>query len=280
MKSKRPTPELYVAFPKAIAALRDRISATEREIACWLFFDQIKAYNNVHELIDPPEIGLMGIALTNWTQASKESPPYVNALQGAYFLVSDIDSFNPKSRYISFGDLIYRWSALCKTEDAGAAFITSRISQDRLHDFAPGIGPTVLSQTLFTANIPHPPAEWAMFDHAEVEAIEASDFPEMVKPLRGQQLNPVDAINPAVPKPNGHQLGKQQRQEEEILSAIHNKGINPKQIPKWTPGTPGLKAEVQACFDIPGPIFQSTLTFDKAWERLRKGGENARIRDC
>jgi hypothetical protein len=43
MKSKNPTPELYLAFPKAFSALRDRIGATEKSIACWLFFEVVAA---------------------------------------------------------------------------------------------------------------------------------------------------------------------------------------------------------------------------------------------
>lgn len=65
MNPKRPAPEQYLAFPKAISALHDRLSATEREIACWLFFDQIKAYGHVHEFPEPPGLSLMGIALTD-----------------------------------------------------------------------------------------------------------------------------------------------------------------------------------------------------------------------
>lgn len=202
MKAKHPTPELYLAFPKAAAALRDRINATASELACWIFFDQIKAYTHVSDFIDPPEISLTLIALTNWTTAAKDSPPHLNALQGAYFLKSDIENFDPQSRYISFGDLIQRWSAQCQTEDSAAALISSKIGEDRLHDFAPGLGPTILSQTHFTTSIPHPPAEWAMFDCAEVEAVEASDFPEDSPSSHSQQKT----------SPNSHLQASEQSQ--------------------------------------------------------------------
>lgn len=204
MKPKRPTPELYLAFPKAAAVLRERIGATENEIACWLFFDQIKAFGHVSDFCEPPEISLTVIALSNWTTAAKDSPPHLNALQGAYFLKYDIENFDPPVRYISFGDLIQRWSAQCQTEDAAAALISSKIGQDRLHDFAPGLGPTILSQTHFTTNIPHPPAEWAMFDCAEVEAVEEMDFPS-------PKFIDRDDIDPSVQRNAAKQTAKLKR---------------------------------------------------------------------
>lgn len=112
-------------------------------------------------------------------------------------------------------------------------------------------------------------------------AIVVSDFPEMRTPPTSQLHKPVEprTTSQQDAKTKRRQPGKHQQQEEAILSAIRDERFDPKKIPTWTPGTPGLKAKVQEHFDIPGPIFQSILTFDKAWERLRRGGENARIQD-
>lgn len=183
MKPKHPTPELYLAFPKAIAALRDRINGTtSREIACWIFFGHIKAYGHVHEFQVPPEINLAGLALTDWPSASKEYPPFITALEAVFFLIADVDDFNPPSRYIAFADLLQRWMPHRENKESTANFIQSRIHQSRLHDFAPWLGETELSRVFHPSlpddlERPRPPAEWAMFELAEVTAIEATDFP-------------------------------------------------------------------------------------------------------
>ncbi len=287
MTQERPAPEQYLAFPKAITALRDRITGTtDREIACWIFFDQIKAYGHVYEFPEPPEFNLAGLALTDWPSASKESPPSIAALEGAFFRIADVEDFNPPARYIAFADLLQRWMPHRESQESTANFILSRIHQSRLHDFTPWLGATELSRVHFPSlpadwAIPRPPAKWAMFDLAEVEAIEASDFPEMKTPPTSQLLKPVGPRPTAQQddEPKRRQPGKHQQQEEAILSGIRDEGFDPKSIPNWNPGSPGLKADVQEHFVIPGPIFQSILTFNKAWERLRSGGENARIQD-
>lgn len=187
----------------------------------------------------------------------------------------------PPARYIAFADLLQRWMPQRESQESTASFIHSRIHQSRLHDFSPWLGETELSRVFFPSlpddwERPRPPAEWAMFDLAEVEVIEASDFPEVGKLPRSEPVVPIEPPSVA----NNQGRNKQRLQEDEILLALRNKGIDPLKIPKWKPGTPGIKAEVQSCFTIPGQLFQSTGTFDKAWARLRSGGDEARIKDA
>ena len=61
----------------------------------------------------------------------------------------------------------------------------------------------------------------------------------------------------------------QQYQEEEIIRVIRNIGHDPRQLPKNSPGKPGVKAEVREKLSF------STKVFDKAWERLRAAGDIA-----
>lgn len=207
MTQERPAPEQYLAFPKAIAALRDRITGTtDREIACWIFFGQIKAYSHVHEFPEPPEFNLAGLALTGWPSASKENPPFITALDEAFFRIADVEDFTPSARYIAFADLLQRWIPHRESQESTASFIHSRIHQSRLHDFAPWLGETELSRVFFPSlpddwERPRPPAEWAMFNLAEVEAIEASDFPNEEQATSLQQGDILEK-NRSIPSPN------------------------------------------------------------------------------
>lgn len=250
MKSKNPTPELYLAFPKAFAALRDRIGATENEIACWLFFDQIKAYGHVHTFQPPPEISLMGVALTDWTQAGKGEFPYLNVLEGAFFLISDIEKFEPPTRYLSLEDLVRRWIPHRRSQEATISFILSRINQSRLIDFAPGLGQTELSSNLR----PAPPSEWAMFDLTQVVSIEATDFPNAAINLNSESTSKTRVSTPNCPntpppgKPiivnevrNEHQPAiegergcrRQILENWEVLNELHPNGPDARQIHRY-----------------------------------------------
>lgn len=181
--TSHPTPERYLSFRQALLLLQKRIGATKADFVCWTFFDELKAYCHVHEFAKPPEFNLAGIALTNWQSAGNDSPPYLKALDDAFFLVADVDAFDPPNRYIAFADLVQRWLPNCESQELTANFIRSRVHQSRLRDFAPWLGETELSRVFFPSlpddwERPRPPADWAMFKLAEVEAIEASDFPD------------------------------------------------------------------------------------------------------
>ncbi len=65
--------------------------------------------------------------------------------------------------------------------------------------------------------------------------------------------------NQTSPKP----LSRQSFQEQEILRVIKELGFDPKSIPKWRAGKPGLKAAVREKLNFTVNIFEA------AWERLR-----------
>lgn len=274
MKLERPTPELYLAFQNASARLRDRLGATDREIACWIFFDQIKSYGHVHDFAVPPEINLAGLALTDWPSASEENPPFIKALVGAFFLAAEVDSFNPPARYIAFADLVQRWLPHCESQESTTSFIRSRIHQSRLHDFTPWLGETEMSRVFlpsFPDNSarPRPPAEWAMFYLAEVETIEASDFPALRTQFPKQLLNSVNPVAPAVPEePKKQTRTKQRDQELEIVKIIRQLGHNPMELPRSAAGYRGIRAEVFELIPIKGGgLFGSLKVRELAWSR-------------
>ncbi|WP_155644067.1 hypothetical protein [Burkholderia cepacia] len=63
-------------------------------------------------------------------------------------------------------------------------------------------------------------------------------------------------------------LARQRFQEIEILRVIRELGHDPAALPKRTPGVRWVKSDVRERFPQLG-----TSAFDKAWERLRNGGE-------
>lgn len=204
--TNHPTPERYLTFRQALPLLQKRIGATKADVVCWIFFDELKAYCHVHEFAKPPEFNLAGIALTNWQTAFSDSPPYLKTLDDAFFLTADVDALDPPDRYIAFADLVRRWLPHLETQELSANFIRSRVHQSRLSDFAPWLGETELSRVFFPSlpgdwERPRPPAEWAMFKLAEVEAIEASDFPNEEQSTSLQQVNFPEDIR-SIPSPD------------------------------------------------------------------------------
>ena len=250
-----PSPENYYSFHQARSLLEKRLDASDREMAAWLFFQQLKAYSHVHHFTTPSRADLSQLALTDWSRTDKESPPYINdALAGLFFLREEIDNFVAPTRYISYSGLIRRWSPYLGSEAMVVATIRSLVSQSRLFDFAPGLGPTALSSDI----VPTPPAEWAMFDLEQIEAIEESDFPDLARKSADRQVNP-----PHPPR------RKQRDQESAILETIRKLNHDPLRIPKYKPGKSGIKAEVWESLARNKSLFQCRATFDKAWVRLR-----------
>lgn len=65
----------------------------------------------------------------------------------------------------------------------------------------------------------------------------------------------------------------QRQQEMAILSELLGRGYSPSCLPKNAPGRAGVKSEIRiAMANRPGWVG---TVFDKAWERLRRGGEIA-----
>lgn len=60
----------------------------------------------------------------------------------------------------------------------------------------------------------------------------------------------------------------QREQEDEILKTILSLGLDPKDMPPYKPGKPGIKNKIRVEIGKEHPLFKSTTVFDKAWERL------------
>jgi hypothetical protein len=95
------------------------------------------------------------------------------------------------------------------------------------------------------------------------ELTDAAAPPEAV--LMPPQAAPDDGTRP---------VQRQHAQEQAIKRLIREAGHDPLQLPMNEPGKPGIKAKVRKALQS-DPIFTGAKVFEKAWERLRNGGEIA-----
>ncbi len=63
-------------------------------------------------------------------------------------------------------------------------------------------------------------------------------------------------------------------QEQEILRVLRELRLDPRALPKPSPGTPGPKAAARTALGTTG-IWTGERVFEKAWERLRESGQIA-----
>jgi hypothetical protein len=173
----------FIAYPKAMKLLADRLEATPEELAAWVFMGPndggLMAYTNINELNPPPRFHfdyLMG-------------EDYLSPLMACWFRQDDIDRFDPADRYITGAALIERWSNQPSLRPE--AFIRAKIAESRLLGIHPTFGGTrgTIKDDSF------PPLESGLFLLAHVEGIEAKDFgadEETVKPAVGS-CHPVSA---------------------------------------------------------------------------------------
>jgi hypothetical protein len=86
--------------------------------------------------------------------------------------------------------------------------------------------------------------------------------------------SPADLANalPARAAPEKY-LPKQRHQEGAILTALSDNGIDPKELPQWSCGAPGVKSETWKAVQQRKDLFASRKVFDSAWGRLRASGE-------
>lgn len=161
--------ERYIAYPKAMAMLRDRLNATPDELAAWVFDgpenDGLAAYRNANELDPPPRF------YYGYSYGSADDFDYLAPLMGCWFLRDDIAGFQPVEHYITGKELIERWSKY--PDIRPEAFIRARIAESRLLDGHPIYG---LTQGTNPEDPSSPPIASALFALSYVEAIEAEDF--------------------------------------------------------------------------------------------------------
>ncbi len=171
--------ERYIAYPGAFLQLQQRLAATPEEMAAWVFLGPdlggLSAYLHANELKQHPrfhyeemDAGLPGADLD-----------YLMPLQACWFVLSEVQSFAPKTRYITGRDLIERWSKVPGL--SAAAYIDAKVRESRLVDLHPLSGGTRAGRD-GSGKDALPPVEAGLFSVAEVEAIEAEDFGMSLKP--------------------------------------------------------------------------------------------------
>ncbi|MBS0587659.1 MAG: hypothetical protein JSS37_06810 [Proteobacteria bacterium] len=175
-------PIRYIAYPKAMKLLNERLDTTPEELAAWIFMEPrlggIAAYTNANELNPPP--------LFNFGYSNGEEN-YLALLMFCWFNEDDIANFQPVERYITGQALIERWSKQphIKPKD----FIIAKICESRLQDIHPTFGLTSASSS---EGIEFPPIESGLFNLSEVNDIEEEDFE--IKPTthgKGNETSPL-----------------------------------------------------------------------------------------
>lgn len=155
----------YIAYPRAMKRLRERLGATPEEVAAWVFWGETQgglvAYTNANELDPPPKFGFF------YTMGDD----YISPLMACWFRRDDIEAFEPDERYITGKALIERWSKEPDIEPK--AFVQAKIEESRLRHMHPNFGGT---RATWPEQESFPPMESGLFALSRVEAIEADDF--------------------------------------------------------------------------------------------------------
>lgn len=155
----------YVAYPKAIKLLIERLDATQEELAAWVWMGPkdggIAAYLHANELDSPPRFYYDYFMGEN----------YIGPLMGCWFQSSDLANFQPTDRYITGKVLIERWTEQPSIQVKG--FIVAKIKESRLVDFHPTCGGTEPTPSGIGEI---PTLETCLFALSQVEEIELSDF--------------------------------------------------------------------------------------------------------
>lgn len=155
----------FIAYPKAMRLLTEKLDATPDELAIWIFLGPdtggIAAYLNANELPDPPRFHFdcfMG-------------EDYLAPMMACWFRKDEIEGFKPTDRYITGATLTERWSQ--QPGIRPEAFIRAKIAEDRLIDLHPTFGGT---HGTFSEADEFPPLSAGMFPVGQIEAIEIEDF--------------------------------------------------------------------------------------------------------
>lgn len=179
----------YVSFQRACVMLAEKLTATREEVALWAWLGKrcggIAAYSSPRpstcsnadgcDRFKPEHCGSFAPSpqYAHIPDDLEEHTAPWEWLTDAYFLRREVESFNPSQvgRYISWGELLARWEAYGLTENDVLSKVRGRIHDDELTDMAPIFGGTRIGSETGA------PSSWAMFPRADVEAIEARDFP-------------------------------------------------------------------------------------------------------
>ncbi len=116
----------YLAFPAALERLRRRLNTSMQEIAAWI-------------LIGPDEGGLTAFSKPRYSSGVSRfqfrpemEPDYESLLFNCWFAEVEIESFNPRERFMSGKALIARWKD--SVEENARDFIQSKVIAGDLTD--------------------------------------------------------------------------------------------------------------------------------------------------
>lgn len=178
-----PAEDEFIAYPKAMTLLVERLNATPEELATWIFLGPdtggLAAYLNANELNPPPRFHFdvfMG-------------EDYLSPLMACWFQRSDIECFTPEDRYIPGGELIDRWGKLRGIR--AEAFIRAKIAESRLLDLHPTFGGTCGT---FSEEAGFPHLSAGMFALSNIEAIESEDFGNEAAPQAENNSSPCKPV--------------------------------------------------------------------------------------
>lgn len=167
-------PIQYIAYPKAMKLLSERLDATPEELAAWLFFGPklggLTAYLNANELNPPPKFNY-------GYHTGSSTSDYIAPLMSCWFIADDIANFKPTERYITGKALIERWGEQPSIHPQ--VYILAKIRESRLIDCHPIYGGTEAS---FSDIGVLPPLETGLFALSQIEQIEAEDFSIATEP--------------------------------------------------------------------------------------------------
>lgn len=179
----------YIAYPKAMQSLVNRLGATPEELAAWVFLGPelggIAAYRNANELIPPPRFHFNCFM----------DEDYVAPMMACWFRGDDIENFSPADRYITGAALIERWSR--HRGMRANAFVRAKIAESRLIDIHPLYGGTTGSHPEGDS---FPATTEGLFAVRDIERIEAEDGIDIAREQPGgeqERLQPVDADSDA-----------------------------------------------------------------------------------
>jgi hypothetical protein len=255
----------YLAYPAALARLRERLNATPEELAAWIYMGYmgsrtggIAAYESANELDPPPQFRFR---TAEWS--GPEDHDYIAPMMACWFRADEIETFQPTERFVVGRDLLVKWSKVPGINAASYVIAKIRESklvdahwESRLEDTHPIYGGTL-------GTFPeegYPPIELGLFRVSDIEAIESEDG--IAAYVNSNELDPAHA-----PGSNSRRAVPVARQHQDmVLSELRKQGFDPESLPPYRSGkaSPAKQAVKKALV----PSAMDTGAFRKAWQNL------------
>lgn len=160
-----------VHFLVAREILKERLGATPQEIAIWVWMGknsgEIDGYRDAPQYDDPPKFHFPP------SESFDSRFDYVSEMMHCYFRRSDLDSFTPGDRYLTYLQLVERWRTQL-TEQEIVALIKAEGKTEELTGFHPLTGAVQGAGSMGEEGFP--PLDQGMFCLAHIEAVERRVF--------------------------------------------------------------------------------------------------------